>query len=190
MILRENTEPDPRVEEAARQAVLRLEKAGIRYALTGGLLLNRFGAGRPTMDVDLIVPKSRWQDAVNALLPLSINNEKMGLDGEPEPAAILITKAGPFLEIFPQGLTADEIARLRNRRKPHPAGKIAFRIQGNPLVNLINSKLASHLSATDRLQDASDVQRLIRAQGLTESFATQLDPRVAPTFRKLARQAG
>lgn len=189
MILRENTEPDPRVEEAARQATRLLDKAGIRHALTGGLMLNRLGAGRPTMDVDLIVPKTRWQDAVDALLPLAINNEKMGLDGEPEPAAILITRTGPFLEIFPQGLTAGEIARLRNRSKSHPAGQIAFRIQGNPLVNLINSKLASHLSATDRIQDAGDVQRLIRAQGLTEAFASQLDPRVAPTFRKLARQA-
>ena len=148
------------------------------------------GTAADQNNVDLIVPKSRWQDAVDALLPLAISNEKMGLDGEPEPAAILITKTGPFLEIFPQGLTAGEISRLRNRAKSHPAGKIAFRIQGDPLVNLINSKLASYLSATDRIQDAGDVQRLIRAQGLTESFAKKLDARVAPTFRKLARQAG
>ncbi|MDD5262939.1 MAG: hypothetical protein PHD76_13930 [Methylacidiphilales bacterium] len=188
MVLRENTKLDPRVALVARRALRTLKRSGIPHALTGGALLNLLGVGRPTFDVDIIVSRAQWQKAVDLLKRHSIDNERMGLSGEPEPAAILKTREGPYLEIFPEGLTAGEIAKLRGYYRAHRAGKIAFRVKGNPLVNLINSKLASYLSARDRLQDLSDVQRLIKHQELSLGFELKLDSRVRKTFRDLLKR--
>jgi hypothetical protein len=185
VIIRENTVLDPRVEEAAAQAARKLSRAKIPHVLTGGVFLNRCGVGRPTFDVDIVVARRHWQKAVDALLKMSVDSERMGLANEPNPAAILKTKAGPMLEIFPEDLTAGEIAELRGVYRRHPAGSISFSLRGDPVVNLINSKLASHLSATDRLQDLSDVQRLIKKMKLEDTFSLKLDRRVRKTFRDL-----
>lgn len=189
MIIRETTEPDPRVEAVARKAECLLKEAGISYSVIGGLQLNRLGVGRPTLDIDLVVPKSRWQEAVTTLESLSIDHERMGLPGEPQPSAILRSREGPFLEIFPQGLTAGDVARLRGKFKYHPAAQVPMKARGHTLINLINTKLASHLCATDRLQDLSDIQRLINHLHLDQDLAPRLDPRVRSTFRKLLSSA-
>jgi len=187
VIIRENTVLDPRVEKVAAQAVQELSRAKIRHVLTGGVFLNHCGVGRPTFDVDIVVSRRHWQKAVDALLKMAVDSERMGLANKPDPAAILKTKAGPLIEIFPEDLTAGEIAGLRGVYRRHPAGKISFSLKGDPLVNLINSKLASHLSATDRLQDLSDIQRLIKKLGLGEDFALRLDKRVRKSFKDLCR---
>lgn len=182
MILRETTELDPRVDEALRAARRRLEKNGLEYALVGGVLLNQLGVGRPTFDIDFVVKKKDWQKAVSALAPLCIDSERMGLPGEPSPAALLKSKQGPWYEVFPQGLTAGRIALLRGKARTHEASAVAFKVKADPLVQLINSKLASYLSARDRLRDLSDIQRLARQLGLGKGFADRLDPRVKSAF--------
>jgi hypothetical protein len=53
------------------------------------------------------------------------------------------------------------------------------------LPALINLKLASGLSAPHRMKDLADVQELIRALKLPESFADQLDPSVRDKYREL-----
>jgi hypothetical protein len=55
------------------------------------------------------------------------------------------------------------------------------------LPRLVELKLASGMSAPDRLRDLADVQELIRAEKLDESFALQLDPSVRGKFVKLVR---
>ena len=57
------------------------------------------------------------------------------------------------------------------KARPHPAGKLAFRMQGDAVVGLVNNKLASYLSAKDWLRDAADVQSLIKRLRLPLSFA-------------------
>ena len=47
---------------------------------------------------------------------------------------------------------------------------------------LINAKLASHLSAPDRLRDLADVQTIIAAKRLTPAFAAKLHPAVRAAF--------
>jgi hypothetical protein len=79
---------------------------------------------------------------------------------------------------------------VRGKFKNHPAAKVALKSRGNTLVNLINTKLASHLCATDRLQDLSDVQRLIKHLKLDKHFTDKLDPRVQPAFCRLLKSLG
>jgi len=182
MVLRETSPIDSSVQEVIDLVTDTLAAKKVNFRLTGGLLLNSFGVGRPTYDVDLIVSRSEWQKAVTALEGLSVSYERMEAPGEPEPAAILQTTKGPYIEIFPEGMTAGDVAHLRGRYRPDPAEHIAFCLSGDPLVNLINSKIASHLCATDLLQDLSDVQRLIKHLNLDAAFAENLAPSVRSEF--------
>jgi len=50
---------------------------------------------------------------------------------------------------------------------------------------LIELKLASGMSAVDRLQDLADVLALIRANDLAESFGEALDASVRDKYREL-----
>ena len=73
-----------------------------------------------------------------------------------------------------------------HKARRHPAGKLAFTLKGDATVALINDKLASHLSAKDRLRDAADVQSLIKRLKLPLEFANRL----ALEVRRLAHAAG
>jgi predicted nucleotidyltransferase len=87
MVLRETSRTDSSVQEVVDLVTDTLAAKKVKFLLTGGLLLNSYGVGRPTYDVDLIVARSEWQKAVTALEGLSVNYERMGAPGEQEPAA-------------------------------------------------------------------------------------------------------
>jgi hypothetical protein len=53
------------------------------------------------------------------------------------------------------------------------------------LRTLVELKLASGISAPDRLQDLADVLALIRANALPEAFAERLDATVRDKYREL-----
>jgi hypothetical protein len=55
------------------------------------------------------------------------------------------------------------------------------------LPRLIELKLASGMTAPDRLRDLADVQELIKVKGLTEDFADGLDESVREKYRELHR---
>ena len=178
----------PNVLEAYEQAIRVLRKARIPYRETG-IALNFYGAGRPTKDVDLIVRRADWARAIRALGQIATDQPGIpfGLPGEPEPGLAVIGPHGVPIQVRPEGTTHDQIARIRGMRKlrPHPAGKLAFRMQGDAVVGLVNNKLASYLSAKDRLRDAADVQSLIKRLRLPLSFAARLAPEVRAAYRRV-----
>lgn len=53
------------------------------------------------------------------------------------------------------------------------------------LEKLIELKLASGMTAPDRLKDLADVQELIKIRGLSADYAAQLDPYVRTKFLEL-----
>jgi hypothetical protein len=69
--------------------------------------------------------------------------------------------------------------------RPHPAGKLALTMRGDAVVRLVNDKLASYLSAKDRLRDAADVQSLIKRLRLPLSFPARLAPEVRAAYRRV-----
>jgi hypothetical protein len=72
--------------------------------------------------------------------------------------------------VFPDpGESSEEIAGIRTISMP----------------KLIELKLASGMTAPDRLKDLADVQELIKAKGLGEDFADTLDEWVQKKFREL-----
>jgi hypothetical protein len=58
------------------------------------------------------------------------------------------------------------------------------------LEKLIELKLASGMTAPDRLKDLADVQELIKTKSLDDSFAGKLDSFVQDKFLELQRSAG
>jgi len=55
------------------------------------------------------------------------------------------------------------------------------------LEKLIELKLASGMTAPDRLKDLADVQELIKVRGLTSGFVERLNPYVREQYLKLFR---
>jgi hypothetical protein len=182
----------PHVQDAYEQAAHTLKKARIPFRETGGIALNLHGAGRPTKDVDLIVRRSDWLRAIRALGRIASDRQgiRFGLPGEPEAGLAVIGPHGIPIELWPEGTTHEEIARIRGMQKArrHPAGKLAFTLRGNATAAFINDKLASYLSAKDRLRDAADVQSLIKRLRLRLDFADRLAPEVRPAYRRLWMQ--
>ena len=179
----------PHVLDAYEQAVRVLSNSRIPFRETGGIALNLRGAGRPTKDVDFVVRRSDWHKAIQALEQIATDKQgiRFGLPGEPDQGLAVIGPHGIPIEIWPEGTTHEQIARIRGRLKTrrHPAGKLGFTLRGDATVTLINDKLASHLSARDRLRDAADVQSLIKHLKLPLEFANRLAPEVRPAYRRL-----
>jgi hypothetical protein len=182
----------PNVLDAYKQAVRLLRRARIPYRETHGIALNLHGAGRPTKDVDLIVRRSDWLRAIQALEQIASGRQgiRFGLPQEPDTGLAVVGPHGVPIEVWPEGTTHEETARIRGMRKArrHPAGKLAFTLQGDATVALVNDKLASYLSAKDRLRDAADVQSLIKRLKLPLEFANRLAPAVRPAYRRLWTQ--
>jgi hypothetical protein len=55
------------------------------------------------------------------------------------------------------------------------------------LEKLVELKLASGMTASDRLKDLADVQELIKVRGLDSEFAEKLDPYVREKYSELLR---
>jgi hypothetical protein len=71
---------------------------------------------------------------------------------------------------------------------PDPSTAVVVgRIRVVPLETLIELKLASGLSAADRLKDLADVQELIRAAGLPLDLSGRLDDSVRAEYERLWR---
>ena len=179
----------PHVLYAYEQAVRALKQARIPFRATGGIALNLYGAGRPTKDVDLIVRRSDWLRALRVLGRIATDQQgiRFGLPEEPERGLAVIGPYGVPIEVWPEGTSHEQIARIRGMHKArrHPAGKLGFTLRGDATVAFINDKLASYLSAKDRLRDAADVQSLIKRLKLPLGFANRLAPEVRPTYRRL-----
>ena len=157
-----------------------LDELGIDFALASGLAVGVRGHVRLTVDVDILVTaegltrfKTRWlgrgyaetspgsrsvlDSETRVVIDFLISGEFPG-DGRPKPVR------------FPDPSTimkADDLYRVLDLR------------------TLVELKLASGISAADRLQDLADVVALVRANDLPGSFADVLDPSVQDKYREL-----
>jgi hypothetical protein len=169
------------VFETLQNLARNLNREGIDYTLIGGMALVMHGYVRTTQDVDLLMSAQglktfqkllvgrgfvptfpsatrHFRDAsTSVVVKSSIAGEYPG-DGKPKPVCF-----------------------------PDPATAFIERdgIRVIPLSQLIELKLASGLSASDRLKDLADVQELIHTLNLTADFAEQIDPSVQEGFMNL-----
>jgi hypothetical protein len=168
------------VQKAMAKLVDLLDRDGIPYAVIGAMALNEFGYRRVTVDVDVLLtpeglaafkarhlgrgyvekfPGSRgMRDAEHGIdIDVVLTGSYPG-DGKPKPV------------VFPD---------------PALAAERGARVALLPLPTLIELKLASGLTAPDRLKDLADVQEVIRIGQLPRTLAADLDPFVRDKYLEL-----
>jgi hypothetical protein len=173
-------ENESAVHKALRKVTKRLDELAIPYAVVGGMAMFFHGYRRFTEDVDLLVTKEGLAEVHRRLEGLGwvppfqgskqLRDSEYGVrveflvtgefpgDGKPKPVA------------FPDPSEASvEIDGVRFLRLPR----------------LLELKLASGMTNPGRLKDLGDVQQMIKALGLPEDVAAELNPFVQDKYREL-----
>lgn len=160
-----------------------LKQRGIDYMVIGAVALMAHGYPRFTEDIDLVMTKEGLE---------AFHRELIGLGYAPAfPGArkrLRSTRDGVPVEVILAGEYPGD-GKPKPVTFPVPADA-SIEIDGVRVVTLeklIELKLASGMTAPDRLKDLADVQELIKVRGLTADFAGELNPYVQEKFLELWR---
>jgi hypothetical protein len=160
-----------------------LDENGIDYAVIGAVALLAHGYPRFTEDIDLVLTP----EGLNAL-----HQKLIGLGYVPAfPGArkrLRSSTDNVSIEVMTTGEFPGD-GKPKPVAMPDPSSS-SIEIDGIKFVTLeklIELKLASGLTAPDRLKDLADVQELIKIRGLDQSFGSKLDPFVRDKFLELQR---
>jgi len=158
-----------------------LDQRGIDYIVIGAVALLAHGYPRFTEDIDLVMTREGLQ---------KFHEELIGLGYAPAfPGArkrLRSTTDGVSIEVMTTGEYPGD-GKPKAVSMPEPA-EAATEIDGIKFVTLeklIELKLASGISAADRLKDLADVQELIKIRKLGAGFALNLDPYVREKYFEL-----
>jgi hypothetical protein len=158
-----------------------LKQHGIDYMVIGAVALLAHGYPRFTEDINLVMTAEGLE---------KFHEELIGLGYAPSYAGarkrLLSTIDNVTIEVMTSG-EYPGVGRPKPVRMPIPASA-SEEIDGIKFVTLdklIELKLASGISASDRLKDLADVQELIKLKNLDVDFAQQLDPYVRAKFIEL-----
>lgn len=158
-----------------------LEEHGIDYMVIGAVALLAHGYPRFTEDIDLVMTSEGLE---------KFHEELIGLGYAPAfPGArkrLRSTTDDVSIEVMTTGEYPGD-GKPKPVRMPSPA-EASTEIDGIRFVTLeklVELKLASGISAADRLKDLADVQELIKIRKLNEDFASKLDPYVRTKYLEL-----
>src|SRR5438874_7694634 len=169
------------LNDALSRLVRDLETHQIDYAVIGAVALNQHGFQRLTVDIDILLTKDGLERFRNELVGLGYRpafegaKKNFRTTKENIPVDIITTgeypgNGSPIPVIFPD---------------PADASVNIDGVNTVPLQKLIELKLASGITATDRLKDLADVQELIKIKSLDESFVARLNEFVQPKYLEL-----
>ncbi|PSB00690.1 nucleotidyltransferase family protein [Merismopedia glauca] len=167
------------VFETLKQLDERFEQLGISYAVLGGMALVLHGYRRLTEDVDLLLTDaglSQFQEHLEGrgYVKAFAGAKKTFRD----------TNTGVRVEIITTGEFPGD-GKPKPISFPDPS-QVNVKIDGISVVDLktlIELKLASGLSASDRLKDLADVQELIRTLNLPSEL--ELNDSVRSEYMRL-----
>ena len=168
---------------ALAQLASDLERHGIDYMVIGAVALMAYGYPRFTEDVDLVMTPEGLETFHRELVGLGYTPAFQGARKR-----LRATREGIPVEVITSGDYPGD-GQPKPVSFPVPTGA-SIEIDGVRIVTLeklIELKLASGMTAPDRLKDLADVQELIKLRGLTSEFAEQLDPYVREQFLNLLR---
>jgi predicted nucleotidyltransferase len=158
-----------------------LDDRGIDYMVIGAVALLAYGYPRFTEDIDLVMTAEGLQ---------KFHEELVGLGYTPAfPGArkrLRSTVANVSIEVMTTGeYPGDGKPKPVSMPAPAEASTEIDGIKFVTLEKLIELKLASGISAPDRLKDLADVQELIKIRKLGADFALKLDPYVRAKYLEL-----
>lgn len=158
-----------------------LKRHDIEYAVMGAIALLAHGYPRFTEDIDLVMTREGLE---------KFHLELVGLGYAPA-----FPQAKKRLRATEEGISIDVMltGEYPGDGKPKPVNipdpkSAAVEIDGVRFVTLeklIELKLASGMTAPDRLKDLADVQELIKVRALPAEFAERVDPYVRKKFLEL-----
>ena len=158
-----------------------LKEHGIDYAVIEAVALLAHGYPRFTEDIDLVMTSDGLR---------KFHEELVGLGYVPAfPGArkrLKSTVDGVSIEVMTTGeYPGDGKPKPVSMPQPEKASTEIDGIKFVTLEKLIELKLASGISAPDRLKDLADVQELIKIRKLDADFASKLNPYVREKYREL-----
>jgi hypothetical protein len=158
-----------------------LERHGIDYMVIGAVALMAHGYPRFTEDIDLVLTREGLEVFHRELIGLGYECASEG-----ERKRLRATRGDVPVEVILAGEYPGD-GRPKPVSFPVPAAA-SVEVDGVRVVTLeklVELKLASGMTAPDRLKDLADVQELIKARGLGADFANRLDPYVREQYLRL-----
>ncbi len=158
-----------------------LERRGIDYMVIGAIALLAHGYPRFTEDIDLVMTSDSLQKFHDELVGLeytpAFSGAKKRLRSTTDNVLIEVMTSGEF--------PGDGKPKPVSMPRPAEASVEIDGIRFVTLEKLIELKLASGISASDRLKDLADVQELIKIKRLDTDFALKLNPYVRAKYLEL-----
>lgn len=172
--------------QTLHRLVERLAAEGIDYALLGGLALGEHGYPRLTQDIDLLLSLAGLARFRERLVGRGYRPAFEGAQKFRD------SETGVRIEIVTAGEYPGD-GLPKPVAFPDPAlPSVTVEVEGVRVIaleKLVELKLAAGQSAPHRRRDLADVQDLIRARGLPEELAEQLDASVRDLYRQLWAEA-
>jgi hypothetical protein len=169
------------LNKTLQRVVADLTRAGIDHVVIGAVALNQHGYKRFTEDIDILVTK----EGLNLF-----HDRFVGLGYRPAFAGakkqFRTTDTNVKVEFVLAGDFPGD-GKPKPVTFPHPE-QYAQEIDGirtMGLAKLIELKLASGMTASDRLKDLADVQEIIKLKNLEATFADQVDESVRAKYLEL-----
>jgi hypothetical protein len=166
--------------KALKRITQKLGDLGIDYVVVGGMAMFQHGYRRFTEDVDLLVTREglkeihRNADGLGCLTPFYRSKN------------LRDTESGVKIEFLVTG-------EYPGDRKPKPffyptPADVAEEIRGIRCISLpalVELKLASGMSDTERMKDLADVLEMIKVLDLPREFSERLNPFMEAKFKQL-----
>jgi hypothetical protein len=158
-----------------------LKDHGIDYAVVGAVALLAHGYPRLTEDIDLVITAEGL---------IKFHEQLIGLGYVPAfPGArkrLRSTRDGVRIDVIASGeYPGDGKPKPVSFPTPPEATVEIDGVRFATLEKLIELKLASGMTAPDRLKDLADVQELIKIRGLSDDFAETLNVYVREKYLEL-----
>ena len=169
------------LNKALKRIAADLDRLGIDYAAIGAIALNRHGYRRFTEDIDLLLTREGLEQFREKLVGLGYRpafegaTKKFRTTDENIPVDIIASGEFP----------GDGLPKPVEFPNPSDFAVVIDGVNTISLEKLIELKLASGMTAGDRLKDLADVQELIKLKGLDEDFAGKLNEYVRPKYTEL-----
>jgi hypothetical protein len=168
------------VHEALRKITRRLDELGIPYAVAGGMALFMHGFRRFTEDVVILIAREDIKH---------IHEQLEGRGYQPpfvRSKNLRDTEYKVKIEFLLSGdYPGDGLQKPVAFPDPSRVAEERDGIKFLQLPTLIELKLASGMTSSDRLKDLTDVQELIKLLALPLEFAERLDPFVRGKYVEL-----
>ncbi|MEZ5345802.1 MAG: hypothetical protein R2681_09640 [Pyrinomonadaceae bacterium] len=169
------------INETLRKLTADLDAHSIDYCVIGAVALNQHGYKRFTEDIDLLLNKEGLEKFQNELVGFGYRPafkdaaRKFRTTAENVPVEIITAEEYP-------GDGKEKPVKFPN---PSEDQVVIDGIKTVTLEKLIELKLASGMTAKNRLKDLADVQELIKIKELGKEFGDKLNPYVRGIFLEL-----